>query len=131
MKAPEATRRKLLDAAFAEFFKHGFQGGSLNQIVDAAGATKGALFHHFTGKQDLGYAVVDKHYAAWRKGIAAAIAAGIRARKVKKDASPGNVAALVVASQMGIWGTGKSSRSKELMLQATEGLCEYLDELKP
>jgi hypothetical protein len=74
---------------------------------------------------------IDKHYATWRKGIAAAIAAAIRARKVKKGASPGNVAALVVASQMGIWGTGKSSRSKELMLQATEALCEYLDELKP
>lgn len=197
MKRPEATRRKILEAAFAEFYKHGFQGGSLNHIVEEAGTTKGALFHHFAGKQELGYAVldemigplllqrwldplegsidpianlkrafrkhvkediesgswlqgcplnnlaqemspldegfrkrIDKHYTTWRKGIAAAMAGGIEAHKVKKDISPRNVAALVVASQMGIWGTAKSSRSKELMLQATEALCDYLDDLK-
>jgi AcrR family transcriptional regulator len=73
---------------------------------------------------------IDRHYATWRKGIAAAIAGGIEARKVKKGISPRSVAALVVASQMGIWGTGKSSRSKELTLQATEALCDYLDDLK-
>src|SRR5437867_11643614 len=60
VKAPEATRRKILEAAFAEFYANGFQGGSLNHIVDMAGTTKGALFHHFAGKQELGYTVVDE-----------------------------------------------------------------------
>src|SRR5712675_1447585 len=59
-RTPEATRQKILMAAFHEFYKHGFQGGSLNHIVETAGTTKGALFHHFAGKQDLGYAVVDE-----------------------------------------------------------------------
>src|SRR5262245_15946755 len=59
-RVPDATRRKILEAAFAEFYRNGFQGGSLNQIVEAAGTTKGALFHHFAGKQELGYAVVDE-----------------------------------------------------------------------
>ena len=58
-RAPEATRRKILEAAFVEFYANGFQGGSLNHIVDAAGTTKGALFHHFDSKQELGYAVMD------------------------------------------------------------------------
>jgi TetR/AcrR family transcriptional regulator, transcriptional repressor for nem operon len=57
-RAPENTRGKILQAAFDEFYKNGFQGGSLNRIVDEAGTTKGALFHHFNGKKDLGYAVV-------------------------------------------------------------------------
>jgi AcrR family transcriptional regulator len=57
-KGPNSTRGKILDAAFEEFYKNGFQGGSLNRIVDGAGTTKGALFHHFKGKHDLGYAVV-------------------------------------------------------------------------
>ena len=52
------TRRKILQAAFAEFYKNGFQAGSINRIVDEADTTKGALFHHFKGKNDLGYAVV-------------------------------------------------------------------------
>src|SRR5437879_4720626 len=60
IKAPEATQRKILEAAFAEFYKNGFQGGSLNRIVETAGTTKGALFHHFSGKQQLGYAVLDQ-----------------------------------------------------------------------
>lgn len=47
-----------MEAAFEEFYKNGFQGGSLNRIVEGAGTTKGALFHHFRGKNDLGYAVV-------------------------------------------------------------------------
>ena len=59
-KAPEATRRRILEAAFQEFYRNGFQGGSLNRIVDGAGTTKGALFHHFEGKNDLGYAVVEE-----------------------------------------------------------------------
>jgi TetR/AcrR family transcriptional regulator, transcriptional repressor for nem operon len=57
-RSPENTRGKILQAAFDEFYRNGFQGGSLNRIVDDAGATKGALFHHFKGKKDLGYAVV-------------------------------------------------------------------------
>ena len=57
-RSPENTRGKILQAAFGEFYKNGFQGGSLNRIVDEARTTKGALFHHFKGKKDLGYAVV-------------------------------------------------------------------------
>jgi len=47
-----------VQAAFDEFYRNGFQGSSLNRIVEEAGTTKGALFHHFEGKSDLGYAVV-------------------------------------------------------------------------
>src|SRR2546429_8687624 len=57
-RTPENTRGKILQAAFNEFYKNGFQGGSLNRIVDEAGTTKGAVFHHFKGKKDLGHAVV-------------------------------------------------------------------------
>src|SRR5215471_1614373 len=60
VKEPEQTRRKILRAAFEEFYKNGFQAGSLNHIVDSAGATKGALFHHFKDKAELGYAVVSE-----------------------------------------------------------------------
>jgi len=58
-RAPENTRRRILKAAFGEFYRNGFHGGSLNRIVEKADTTKGALFHHFEGKNDLGYAVVE------------------------------------------------------------------------
>ena len=57
-RSPEDTRQRILDAAFDEFYKNGFQGGSLNRIVVESRTTKGAVFHHFKGKKDLGYAVV-------------------------------------------------------------------------
>jgi AcrR family transcriptional regulator len=59
-RAPENTRRKILKAAFDEFYRNGFQGSSINRIVDHAGTTKGALFHHFEDKNHLGYAVVEE-----------------------------------------------------------------------
>lgn len=38
---------------------HGFQGTSIDRVVARTGLTKGALFHIFATKLDLGYAVVD------------------------------------------------------------------------
>ena len=60
VRAPEDTRNKIIQTAFEEIHKNGFQGSSINQIVEKAGITKGALFHHFKGKNELGYAVIDE-----------------------------------------------------------------------
>jgi TetR/AcrR family transcriptional regulator, transcriptional repressor for nem operon len=197
-RAPEATRRKLLEAAFLEFYANGFQGGSLNHIVEAAGATKGALFHHFDSKQDLGYSVLDdiigplllqrwlnpvaessdpltaiegafrryveediasgscprgcplnnlaqemspldegfhsrinELYRLWRERYAAALERGIAAGTVNPSINPSQVAAAIVAAQMGIWGSGKSSGDPEIMRLAAAGLCSYLESLRP
>jgi TetR/AcrR family transcriptional regulator, transcriptional repressor for nem operon len=197
-KTPEVTRRRILDAAFAEFYAHGFQGGSLNHIVELAGTTKGALFHHFDSKHDLGYAVlddvigplllarwldpltdasdpiaaiqqafrryvesdissghwlqgcplnnmaqemsplddgfhqrIDALYDTWRERYAGALERAIAAGTVRPNISPPDVAALIVAAQMGIWGSGKSSRNTSVMRQATQGVCDYLDSMRP
>lgn len=60
--APNATslRQRLLATAFREVYRRSFQTASLNEIVAEAKTTKGALFHHFDGKQALGYAIVDE-----------------------------------------------------------------------
>jgi TetR/AcrR family transcriptional regulator, transcriptional repressor for nem operon len=57
---PEVTRDKLLQAAFEEIYRRGFQAASLDTILAKAGVTKGALYHHFPNKASLGYAVVDE-----------------------------------------------------------------------
>jgi AcrR family transcriptional regulator len=59
-RAPEATRGKLLKAAFEEIYRRGFQAASLETILAQAGVTKGALYHHFPTKAALGLAVVDE-----------------------------------------------------------------------
>jgi TetR/AcrR family transcriptional regulator, transcriptional repressor for nem operon len=42
----DSTRDRILQAAFEEFYRNGFQGGSLNHIAEKSGATKRALFHY-------------------------------------------------------------------------------------
>src|SRR6202163_1809064 len=57
---PERTRERLLQAAFREVYRSGFQSASLDTILAAAGVTKGALYYHFDSKETLGYAVVEE-----------------------------------------------------------------------
>ncbi len=60
IKAPDLTRHTLLEAAFAEIHRNGFQAASLAQILADTGLTKGALYHHFPDKKALGLAVVEE-----------------------------------------------------------------------
>jgi len=60
MRDPEHTRKALLEAAFAEMRRRGFQAAGLSDILAAAGMTKGALYHHFADKHALGYAVLEE-----------------------------------------------------------------------
>lgn len=59
-RAPEATRERLVAAAFEEMHRHGYQGTGLETILANAGVTKGALYHHFEDKADLAHAVIDE-----------------------------------------------------------------------
>jgi len=57
---PEKTRSLILEAAFQEIYEHGFQGVSIDQIIRKTNVTKGAFFHYFSTKSDLGYAIADE-----------------------------------------------------------------------
>ncbi len=56
----ESTRSEILRVAFDEIYKHGFQATSVNGIVAKTNVTKGAFFHYFPTKNDLGYALADE-----------------------------------------------------------------------
>ena len=55
----EQTRGALVEAARGLFSARGYAGVSTEEIVQAAGVTRGALYHHFKDKQDLFVAVVE------------------------------------------------------------------------
>lgn len=59
-KQPDITRDKIVDAAYQEIYRHGFQAASLSNILAKTGLTKGALYHHFPNKNDLGFAVIEE-----------------------------------------------------------------------
>src|SRR3954468_23000444 len=52
-----STKRALVEVATRQFSEHGYGGTSLDAIVAGARVTKGALYHHFSGKQALFEAV--------------------------------------------------------------------------
>jgi AcrR family transcriptional regulator len=54
----EATRRAVLAAARSLFGKKGYTQTSVDEIADAARVTKGAVYHHFAGKEALFRAVL-------------------------------------------------------------------------
>lgn len=56
---PVATRNHILDVAFKLIYRHGFKGTSTNQVIDQLECTRGAFFHHFPSKDELGYALID------------------------------------------------------------------------
>lgn len=60
MRDPVKTRQQILDAAFLEIYRHGFHNISINDIVAKTTVTKGAFFHYFPTKNDLGYAITDE-----------------------------------------------------------------------
>ena len=79
------TRAALLDAAYAEFVRRGYEAAGLDDIAEGAGLSKGALYYNFGGKEELFLALVgqrlDQRAADLRKGIEAAQA-------VLRDARP-------------------------------------------
>ncbi len=56
----EMTRQLLLDAAIDVFAEKGYHGASLDDVADAAGFTKGAVYSNFTRKSDLFRALLDR-----------------------------------------------------------------------
>jgi AcrR family transcriptional regulator len=53
-----ATRGQLIEVATRLFAEHGYEGTSIEAVLSAAGVSRGALYHHFPGKEALFEAVV-------------------------------------------------------------------------
>jgi len=60
VRDPERTRQRLLQSAFREVYRTGFQSAGIDTILAATNVTKGALYYHFDSKEALGHAVVEE-----------------------------------------------------------------------
>ena len=79
----EATRQQLIDVARQLFTERGYAGTSVEDIIERAGVARGALYHHFPGKDALFaavYQVVQAEVAT--TVVTAALAAGDPAQAV-------------------------------------------------
>jgi len=67
MTKGEHTRRKIVEAAAPIFNQHGYEGSSLNDLMEATGLKKGGIYRHFSSKEELAAEAFDYAWeAAWR-----------------------------------------------------------------
>ncbi|OKK14677.1 gamma-butyrolactone-binding protein [Streptomyces sp. CB00455] len=57
------TRRAILEAAAAVFDERGYDAATIADILSRAGVTKGALYFHFSSKQELAQGVLEEQFA--------------------------------------------------------------------
>jgi TetR/AcrR family transcriptional repressor of nem operon len=58
-----ATKQRILDTAHDLILQQGYAATSLDQILGASGATKGAFFHHFASKEAMAEALFEQYVA--------------------------------------------------------------------
>jgi TetR/AcrR family transcriptional regulator len=60
---PEATRRKILEAAYDEFALHGLSGGKLERVARRAKVNKRLVYHYFNDREGLYSSVLEYAYS--------------------------------------------------------------------
>lgn len=69
------TRTRILEAAQRLVLERGFAAVTVDAVIEAAGVSKGAFFHHFPSKGALGRAVVERYADADAATLESAMAA--------------------------------------------------------
>ena len=62
------ARARLLEAAIKAIRTRGYEATPVEELCRAAGVTKGAFFHHFRSKEDLGIAAAAR-FLEWLEGL--------------------------------------------------------------
>jgi AcrR family transcriptional regulator len=81
------TRRRLIDASEVVFARRGFHGASVEEIAREAGASTGALYSNFAGKEDLFLALFEERIAADVRDYSQIAAAGATVEEQARGAA--------------------------------------------
>lgn len=84
MQTRQPPQDRILDAAMRVFRRHGFRRSSIEQAAEEAGLTRQALYHHFSSKEALFRAVIERLYD---KALVSERAAAIAAEDAGRDLS--------------------------------------------
>ena len=109
----ETTRQKLLDAAIDLFSEVGYAAAGLGEIIERAGMSKGALYHHFDSKEALATAIIEQGTNLTRDAF----------RHVCESSSPGLenlIHGVFIVAELLV--SDKTARTAE---QLTRGLAEF------
>ena len=100
----QQTRARLLDAAGQVFARRGFHAATVDEVAEAAGYTKGAVYSNFATKDALFLALLDQRVAAQLQQVEALYAiesseqlrAALRGRTEQEFAAAGDFGVLMV-----------------------------------
>lgn len=92
----DATRGRLVEAAHAEFVRTGYDATTTEAVLERAGVSRGALYHHFPTKQELFAAVFEQ---VSREAVERAVARSRRHRSPLETLIGGCLAWLAVARE--------------------------------
>ena len=67
MASPSGTRDRILDAAYDLFSQHGIRGVGIDAIVARSGVARMTLYRHFSSKQQLALAYLERREERWTK----------------------------------------------------------------
>lgn len=67
------TRRRIVGHATQLIHDKGYRGTTIDDVIKAAGVTKGSFYFHFASKEELGYAVIDNASSFILEGIKEAL----------------------------------------------------------
>jgi AcrR family transcriptional regulator len=134
----KSTIASLLSAARELFVRNGYAATSLADVAAAAGVTKGALYHHFTGKSALFCAVYEREQHAMMGGIVfayhrepdawSAFRAGVQASLTISCRPDVQRITLVDAPSAIGWGTMREIGDRYTMRILERGLRRVIDE---
>jgi TetR/AcrR family transcriptional repressor of nem operon len=68
MSKGDETRQRIVAEAAKLFNQHGFEGGSMSELMEATGLEKGGIYRHFTSKEELAAEAFDY---AWEAALKA------------------------------------------------------------
>jgi TetR/AcrR family transcriptional regulator, transcriptional repressor for nem operon len=80
MSKGKQTRQRILAEAAKLFNQHGFEGGSMSELMEATGLEKGGIYRHFSSKEEVAAEAFDY---AWQ--------AALKARMLDLDRIPDRV----------------------------------------
>lgn len=69
-REPASTRSTILQSAQSLILKNGFGGTTVDAIIEKAGVSKGAFFHHFSSKGELGRILAERYAEADARHLA-------------------------------------------------------------
>ncbi len=61
VKEPEIRKAEIMDAARKLFHQKGYLQTTTQDIIDKVGISRGLLYYHFKSKEDILFAIVEKH----------------------------------------------------------------------